>query len=129
MAATVTMVYTVMSYLSLALGSSFQRLVMKSQAFTSRFVGLLRGLNGCASFSMFVNSTANIVLKLLRVDPDQTEDEVTEDSFADGSRARHGNIRRDEAEMIKNVFALTTRTFRNYDAALIDAVVRNVRRG
>ena len=100
----------VMSYLSLVLGELVpKRLAMRNpEAFTSRFVGLLRGFDTAVRpFSMFVNFTANIVLKLLRVDPDQTEDEVTEEEIRLLTEVGRdtGNIRRDEAEMIKNVFA------------------------
>ena len=60
----------------------------------------------------FLSASTNLVLKLLRIDPKHTEEEVTEEEIRlmVESGEEDGNIQADEKEMIENIFEFNNTT-------------------
>lgn len=110
------LITVLLSYFSLVLGELVpKRLAMKrSEGVARATVGIV---SGCAAFfrpvNWFLTKSSNAVLRLLRIDPDEAEDEEVSENeirmMVDLGEER-GTIERNEKEMIENIFEFNNTT-------------------
>ena len=105
----VILITLLLSYLTLCLGTLVpKRLAMKNPEAIARRSLLLLEVSAVIfrPFVMLLNAATHGILRLCGIDPNATEDEVTEDDIrmmVDAS-SEHGGIDHEEKEFIQNVF-------------------------
>lgn len=106
-----TIIITViLSYFTLVLGELVpKRVAMNNpERFARTFVGVLRGFDFIMRpFTKFLDASANVVLRILRIDPEQTKDRVTEEEICimTEAGAKTGDINMGDVTLIKNIFS------------------------
>ena len=108
--ASVLVITIVLSYFSLVFGELVpKRIAMKkSESLALSLAGLLYAVSRIASpLVALLTVSTNGILRLLGIDPEESDEEVTEEEIrmmlSQGSQ--QGNIEKEETEMIQNVFA------------------------
>ena len=105
----VIVVTTILAYFSLVLGELVPKRVAQNnpEKFANRVAGIITWLGvAMKPFVMFLNFSTNLVLRLLRIDPNLTSKSVTEEEIRMMLDVGHesGNIHEGEKEMIDNIF-------------------------
>ena len=107
--ASVLVITIVLSYFSLVFGELVpKRIAMKkSESLALSLAGLLYAVSRIASpLVALLTVSTNGILRLLGIDPEESDEEVTEEEIrmmlSQGSQ--QGNIEKEETEMIQNVF-------------------------
>ncbi len=99
------------SYFSLVLGELVPKQIgmRDPEKYARRFVGVLRFWHTLIKpFATFLNASARLVWRMIGIDPDQVNNQVTEEEIIMMTKAsgETGGIQSDEAKMIYNVFEL-----------------------
>ncbi len=100
----------VLSYFTLVLGELVpKRVAMNNpEGFARTFVGILRGFDIVMKpFTRFLDASANLVLRILRIDPEEIRERVTEEEICimTEAGAKSGDIRQGDLTLIKNIFS------------------------
>jgi putative hemolysin len=105
----VILVTTILAYFSLVLGELVPKRVAQNnpEKFANSVAGIITGLGIVMKpFVLFLSFSTNLVLRLLRIDPNLTSRSVTEEEIRMMVDVGHesGNIHEGEKEMIDNIF-------------------------
>lgn len=110
MTISVIVITIILSYFSLVLGELVPKRIAinNPEKFSRSFVGLLILIDRLVKpFAKFLDLSAGLVLKILRIDPNKDKDRVTEEEICILSEAgaRSGDIQLEDVTLIKNIFS------------------------